>query len=341
MSYEKIFPLVSVCIPTYNRKDYIEQAIKGVLMQQDCDFEIIISDDKSTDHTLFICEKYTALYPEKIKLITQPHNKGVIENTKECLLACSGKYIAICEGDDYWIDSLKLKKQTDILELCPDVSMVHSNWVDFYQSEQQFQSRNDSDLFYICEHNKGKDSVEEIMMNKYRGIRFSSICFRKEYFLKALEDDQFFSPHYTTCDIVFFYELAFQGILAYQPEATTVYRIQAESVSISSNIHKKMKFSTGVLHIKSHFIKKYQLSNSSRDAIFRNSLGGLFVYALEYRDRKLANELKELSSNTDYSMRIGQWLCYYGCKNLFINKIVKFFFKFKDYVQSTRSIKLK
>ena len=329
MSKRKTYiPLVSVCMPTYNQEEYIEQSINSVLMQQDCDFEIIISDDKSTDRTTFICEQFAKQCPEKIKLIVQPHNKGIVENTKECLLACTGKYIAICEGDDYWIDSFKLKKQADILELRSDVSMVHSNWIDFYQNTQKFQHRTNTDFHYICEQNKGKDSVEEIMMGKYRGIRFSSICFRKEHFLKVLEEDNhFFSPHYTTCDIIFFYELAFQGIIAYQKDETTVYRIQAESVSRTSNIDKQAKFSKGVLYIQSHFIKKNQLSDNCKNIVFRNSLGGLFPHALKCCDMKLANELKELSLNVGYSIRIGQWLCYYGCKNLFLNKMVKLFFK--------------
>lgn len=104
-----IKPLVSVCMITYNQSLYIKQAIEGVLMQEtDFPFEFIISDDCSTDSTRKICQYYKELYPDKITLLLPEKNLGISDNFYTTLFSATGKYIAFCEGDDYWIDSHKL-----------------------------------------------------------------------------------------------------------------------------------------------------------------------------------------------------------------------------------------
>ncbi|SEF94444.1 Glycosyltransferase involved in cell wall bisynthesis [Halpernia humi] len=108
---------VSACIITYNQEEYISQCLDGVLSQiVDFDYEIIIGEDKSTDGTLEICKKYADKHPTKITLIERSENLGMIGNWLETIMSCKGKYIALCEGDDYWTDPLKLQKQVDFLE---------------------------------------------------------------------------------------------------------------------------------------------------------------------------------------------------------------------------------
>jgi glycosyltransferase involved in cell wall biosynthesis len=108
---------VSACIITYNQEDYIVQCLEGALSQiVDFEYEIVIGEDKSTDRTLEICKFYADKYPDKIRLIHREKNLGVIGNWTKTLKECSGDYLALCEGDDYWTDPLKLQKQVDFLE---------------------------------------------------------------------------------------------------------------------------------------------------------------------------------------------------------------------------------
>ncbi|WP_396179434.1 glycosyltransferase family 2 protein [Flavobacterium sp.] len=107
---------VSACIITYNHELFIEDCIKGAINQNiDYDYEIIIGEDCSTDNTFAICEQYALEYPDKIKLFRREKNLGLSGNWIESLKACSGDYIAICEGDDYWTDPNKLKLQLNLL----------------------------------------------------------------------------------------------------------------------------------------------------------------------------------------------------------------------------------
>ncbi|MDD5371922.1 MAG: glycosyltransferase [Sulfurimonas sp.] len=109
-------PIVSVCTITYNHEKYIHEAIDSFLMQEtDFPFEIIIGEDCSIDTTKKIVEEYIQKYPNIIRLITSDNNVGMQENGKRTIEACLGKYIAICEGDDFWTDKNKLQIQKDFL----------------------------------------------------------------------------------------------------------------------------------------------------------------------------------------------------------------------------------
>src|SRR3954451_21269603 len=121
----KSLPLVSVCIITYNHKDYISQCLDSILMQQtNFPFEIIVGEDESSDGTREICKKFAENYPHKIRLFLRSRKDVIYYNGSatgrynfvENLKAARGKYVAICEGDDHWIDPLKLQKQFDFME---------------------------------------------------------------------------------------------------------------------------------------------------------------------------------------------------------------------------------
>lgn len=111
--------MVSVLVTTYNHEEYIRQALDSILMQKvDFEYEIIVHDDASPDNTASIIREYEEKYPKLIKAIYQPENlysKGIPRH-KYIIKYLKGEYIAICEGDDYWTDPYKLKKQIEFLE---------------------------------------------------------------------------------------------------------------------------------------------------------------------------------------------------------------------------------
>lgn len=120
--------VVSIFMLTYNQEQCISQTIESVLMQKtNFTFQLVIGEDCSTDTTRIICEQYARDFGNKIKLLTSPKkNIGLIANYMRTIAACDGKYIAICDGDDYWIDAYKLQKQVDFLDRNPDYSIVYT-----------------------------------------------------------------------------------------------------------------------------------------------------------------------------------------------------------------------
>ncbi len=119
----------------YNHAAFIAQAIEGVMQQQTSfDVELVIGEDCSTDNTRVIIQDYQRQFPEKIKLLLPEKNLGMMANFSQTLQACTGTYVALCEGDDYWTDPHKLQKQVNLLEENPSfsisfhrVKVIHEN----------------------------------------------------------------------------------------------------------------------------------------------------------------------------------------------------------------------
>ncbi len=129
-------PLVSVCVLTYNHAAYIGQCLDSLLMQKtDFPFEICIGEDDSSDGTRKICQSYADKHPNKIRLFLRSRKDVIYRNGQatgkynglETLKSCRGEYIAACDGDDYWTDDEKLRKQVRALEKNPDCSLCFCN----------------------------------------------------------------------------------------------------------------------------------------------------------------------------------------------------------------------
>lgn len=110
-------PMVSVIVLTYNHEKYIKQALDSILRQKvNFDYEILIGDDASTDNTVKVLKEYKSKYSKIIKLFLNEVNLGATRNAYNLLVNAKGKYLATCEGDDYWTDDNKLQIQVEFLE---------------------------------------------------------------------------------------------------------------------------------------------------------------------------------------------------------------------------------
>jgi len=155
--------LVSVMCITFNHEHYIEQAIQGFLIQEtDFPFEIIIHDDASTDKTAEIVREYANKYPEIIRPIFQNENQYSQGKKATSIVApqCKGKYIAVCEGDDFWTDKEKLQIQVDFLEANPDYVISGH---DAFIIDEEWNHLKDSKL---PNKHKRDYSGEDLIMNK-------------------------------------------------------------------------------------------------------------------------------------------------------------------------------
>jgi len=135
-------PTVSVVMITYAHEQFIKQAIEGVLMQQ-CDFdvELIIADDCSPDTTESIVNDICQTHPNAswIKYTKHKNNLGMMPNFIFALEQAEGKFIALCEGDDYWIDPLKLKKQVDVFKKYPETVICGTRAKTWDENTQEFK----------------------------------------------------------------------------------------------------------------------------------------------------------------------------------------------------------
>jgi len=130
---------ISIVVTAYNHEKYIAQCMESVLCQKgDFEKEVIVGEDCSTDSTKLILQQFQHEYPGTVFLLPSQENLGVTKNLKRCLDACTGEYIAICEGDDYWTDDRKLEKQKLFLDEHQDCSMCFSALMIYFEDTNTF-----------------------------------------------------------------------------------------------------------------------------------------------------------------------------------------------------------
>lgn len=213
-------PLVSICSITYNHAPYIRQCLDGMLMQQtDFTFEIIINDDCSTDGTTEIIREYAERYPEIVKPVFHEENqyqKGVRGMfAKFVFPKAKGKYIALCEGDDYWTDPLKLQKQVDFLEANENVMMVYTGF-------QTVNMKGENVCFDNFEYYQRKSKTGDVfrLLLQSNFIMTLTTCYRRE----CLIDNPILDNCPKSLDYALFLTAAAMGDVVYLPESTACYR---------------------------------------------------------------------------------------------------------------------
>ena len=173
---DSVKPVVSVCCTTYNHEPYIAKAIDGFLMQEtNFPFEILIRDDCSTDKTAEILKQYAGKYPQIIRPVFEKENtfsKGV-KPMPQLYKIAQGKYIAICEGDDYWINAKKLQMQVDRMREVPEVD------ISFHSS---YELKGDKIGREICSHYTSDRiyTISEVILGGSEFLPTASIIFKRE-----------------------------------------------------------------------------------------------------------------------------------------------------------------
>lgn len=274
-------PLVSICMITYNHASYIAKAIEGVMMQK-CDFpiELIIGEDCSTDDTRSIIIKYKEKFPDKIRLILREKNVGMQKNFVETLLAATGKYIALCEGDDFWTDPYKLRKQIDFMQDHSDYSMCCHN---AYRINQCSNETNIYPFNSFLE--KNTFAVEDVILNDWF-VPTASILMKKEVvmdYCKFASRYKVFNGDYSLQIIA----LTNNYKLFYSNDIMSVYRLHVGGISmIDSKIMKDHIINT-LLSVNDYTEKRYQNSIESKISSVNKT------YELEcFRKKERENEKK-------------------------------------------------
>jgi glycosyltransferase involved in cell wall biosynthesis len=205
-------PLLSILCITYNHDKYIGEAIDSWLEQKiDFQIEIIIGDDCSTDKTVYEVKKHLKIH-NNIKLIERAKNIGFINNFIETYKQCNGKYIAICEGDDYWIDKNKLQMQVDFLENNNNYVLTHTNVFTLNNKNNLCQLKPDSYNYENNIYNKNEISTLTAVFRNFN-IDFSE---KWSQFMMA--------------DWPLWISLSEKGRFKYFGEKTGVYRISPTGI---------------------------------------------------------------------------------------------------------------
>lgn len=235
----KVEPLVTFLCITYNQEDYIEQSIIGFLKQKTLfPYEILIHDDSSTDGTRDIIESYRLRYPNIIRCIYQTDNK-YSQGLSPILIAakeCKSDYIAICEGDDYWVNENKIQNQFDFMMKDTSISMVVSPG----RLESKGKILSQTQGFYGP---KSKViAAQDILNISGQFAPTASYLIKKEYLICSME---FFIDAPVGDLFIELYSAAL-GKLVYFPEVSSVYRLASKNSftnqMLKGELTSKVKF---------------------------------------------------------------------------------------------------
>lgn len=242
-------PFVSVKTITYNHEKFIAQCIEGIMMQKtNFSFEYIIGEDCSTDGTMKIVQEYAKKYPDVIRIITDEKNVGAIENDNRTDDACKGKYVAFCEGDDFWTDPHKLQKQIDFLEENKQYGMVHSS----------FSCLNGKKLAEDVWQNK-KIPQGDVLDDLISGncIATATVCIRNKFLQKIRIANQIKENKWRMGDYPLWIEVSAQSQIGYMPEDMMTYRVHPNSATHGLDWNGNYKFFQSRYQIKKYYVNKY------------------------------------------------------------------------------------
>lgn len=229
MDNDKI--LVSIRCLVYNHEPYLCQCLEGFVMQKtNFRFEAIVHDDASTDGSATIIREYAEKYPDIIKPIYETENQYSKRDgslTRITNAACRGKYIAICEGDDYWIDPQKLQKQVDFLEAHPDYLLCGTNGLILWDNGTNAPE-------YFNRNFTSRELMPEDVIGKWP-FPTASLMYRRELF--ALLDS--FKCRTYNGDIRIILVALANGRIWSLADITTVYRKNNDANSSTNRIKAK------------------------------------------------------------------------------------------------------
>ena len=240
---------VSIICTNYNKGDWVREAIDSFLNQKtNFDFEIIIIDDASTDHSYEIIQEYQNKFPEKVRTFRNEVNLGITRTWKKVCQEAKGQYIARCDSDDFWTDSLKLQKQVDLLDASTDSlwSNTEFDMVDLDGNLIQKDAFANKALPLI-------DSYEEMLVMK--GMTMASTWLVDT----ALMQDVSAQISDTATDDTFELQLELfkRTKISFLSDSTTVYRMNLGSDSKPMTLETAERRFTGILDSQIKYLNKY------------------------------------------------------------------------------------
>ena len=262
--------LVSVIVTTYNHEPYLATALDAILAQR-CNFgvEIILGEDCSTDGTLRICQEYAEKYPEKITLIASAENVGWRANYRRCVEAARGKYIAFCDGDDYWCDSTRLAEQVALMEENQKIGLCYT----------LAERRDEKDALVGHFPIREGHTTLDALLHDWCIENCTTLARRDLVLAYYTTEKPENRPEWLTEDLPMWLFVAAHSEVAYIDRATAVHRVFPDSVSHSTSLAKRLAFCDSSSNIKLWFDECYNDSRQRRHLLRERMNTALWVYS--------------------------------------------------------------
>lgn len=314
--------MVTIRCATYNHEAYIRQCLEGFVMQKtNFRFEAIVHDDASTDGTVAIIREYAEKYPDIIKPIYETENQyskrdGSLRRIMDA--HTHGKYVAVCEGDDYWIDPLKLQKQVDFLEGNPEYGMVYAKVNTYISKGKRFGNIWGGDY----------TTFDDLLQKNT--IPTLTVLYRKDLYMQYLRVVKSSEKNWLMGDYPMWLWFAYKSSIAFMPEVIGVYRVLSNSASHSKNPLNIVDFIISVYDIRYFYVK--QFSHKIEFSINVERTWWMLIRSiLEQKNTEIqlySSLLKKNLQSLRWRQKVLLWLCnissrfVYYVANLYINQFI-------------------
>lgn len=246
-------PILSIKCMVFNQEKFVSQTLDGFLIQETTfPFEVVIHDDASTDNTANIIREYESRYPKIIKPIYETENQYSKHDGSLSRIINShikGKYVAYCEGDDYWTDSNKIQKQVEFLENNLNYGLVYSKAKQFNQEKNKYFLKGWGEDFVSAQN----------LLETNNKIPTLTICYKRELYDKYREEIKPETHKWLMGDYPLVLWFAFNSKIKYFNYYSGVYRVLPSSASHNYNVEKEMKFILSAYDIKRFFAEQYNV----------------------------------------------------------------------------------
>ncbi|PRY48318.1 glycosyl transferase family 2 [Arcticibacter pallidicorallinus] len=264
--------MVSICCITYNHEKYIAEAIDSFLMQETSfQYEILIGEDSSSDGTKAILADYVARYPGRIQVFSSETNLGAVKNFTNVLKRSKGKYIAFCDGDDFWTDAKKLQKQVDFMEGNDDyIICCHYSQVIDDQGKTVYVSDDMIPLEY---------SYGDLLAGNRKETRVASMLMRSTKEILEIEKNRWLYSTYGTDTFVKLLAVAVSGKKIFVlPELMSCYRVHGGGIwsMVDSKVRKKKMVNDFNL-----LIDNFSYSSSQKRQLLKMYLKEYFLFDMK------------------------------------------------------------
>lgn len=239
---------VSVIVCTYNQEQTIGRALDAILSQlSSVPFEVIIGDDASTDGTLSVCRGYAEKYPDKVRLLAWPENRGVLDNYYSCVREARGEFIMECGGDDEWCPG-RMELCLAIMEQHPEVVQVFTDV--FFRSARTGEVQPSGRAILQPGVTKGAEMLKILFRQKASEMTSFAMTRRSAMIEVMDEYPQFFSGRAYPCeDKQLKVLMATKGDIFFSPECTYYYDIDSPSITHTPNQARKFYYAADMIRL--------------------------------------------------------------------------------------------
>ncbi|MEA2077131.1 MAG: glycosyltransferase [Candidatus Marinimicrobia bacterium] len=315
--------IVSVCVQTYQQSETIRKCLDSILEQNTSfTFEILLAEDQSIDGTRDICLSYAKKYPNKIRLFLHSRENNIEIDGRPSgrfnyvynLLNARGKYIAFCEGDDYWNDPQKLNKQVEFLENASDYALVHTDNIILNVNNNTRTISRKSDKYI-------SDEIFRQLLNKNH-ISTVTVLVRRDIVLEACEALYKSFGVEMIMDYSLWLYVSKNAKIKHMPDITATYCLSINSASRPDNKDQQYQYIKKVFDIKIHYCSLSDCNDKFIKRLELNYLRKKLYYAFLNMDTETAKKSIQKIKQINGYLSLRDRMKYLGSKYKILNNLL-------------------